>query len=186
MTVTAERIIRRTQNRSKHAVADLLEMLFALELATPGKRLIIISPWISDLPIIDNRNGAFSQLESRWGATQIRFTEILRTLLQRGVKISLATRTTARNEDFIARLLASSEIDGTLENLIISKDENNFLFEKEHSKGLISDTWALIGSMNFTYSGVEINGELVTLKTDPNSIGILAASFTDLFEQENE
>jgi phosphatidylserine/phosphatidylglycerophosphate/cardiolipin synthase-like enzyme len=77
-------------------------------------------------------------------------------------------------------------MDGTLDNLNVSQDENNFLFEKEHSKGLISDTWALIGSMNFTYSGVEINGELVTFKTDPNSIGQLAAAFTDLFEAENE
>ncbi len=186
MINTTERIIRRTQNRSKHAVADLLEMLFAMELAMPSKRLLIISPWISDLPVLDNRNGAFSQLESRWGATQIRFTEVLRTLLQRGVKISLATRTTTRNEDFISRLLSTSEMDGTLDNLNVSQDENNFLFEKEHSKGLISDTWALIGSMNFTYSGVEINGELVTFKTDPNSIGQLAAAFTDLFEAENE
>ncbi len=77
-------------------------------------------------------------------------------------------------------------MDGTLDNLNVYQDENNFLFEKEHSKGLISDTWAMIGSMNFTYSGVEINEELVTFKTDPNSIGQVAAAFTVLFEAENE
>jgi hypothetical protein len=37
--------------------------------------------------------------------------------------------------------------------------------------------------MNFTYSGVEINGEIVTFTTDAEQVSALAAELSPLFEE---
>jgi hypothetical protein len=38
--------------------------------------------------------------------------------------------------------------------------------------------------MNFTYSGVEINGEIVTFTTDTEQVSALAAELAPLFGEE--
>jgi len=56
--------------------------------------------------------------------------------------------------------------------------------EQEHGKALVADNWALHGSMNFTYSGVEINGEIVTFTTDADQVSTLAAELAPLFGEK--
>ena len=38
---------------SRH-VADLLQAIFAAEILRPSARMWIVSPWISDIPVLDN------------------------------------------------------------------------------------------------------------------------------------
>ncbi len=180
----SQRLIRRTVNQSRNSVADLLEVVFVGELLAPGTRLLLVSPWLSDMPVVDNRSGRYGQLDSRWGATRIRFSEVLRTLLARGTTLDLACRTEPRELEFVDRLRRAAEGDGTDSLLRVHQDAALVYLGQEHGKALVADNWALHGSMNFTYSGVEINGEIVTFTTDAEQVSALAAELSPLFEED--
>ena len=47
---------------------DLLQMLFLSELLAPSRCLWLVSPWISDIPVIDNRIERLSRLRAELGA----------------------------------------------------------------------------------------------------------------------
>ena len=49
-----ERQIRRSQNQAQSAIADLLTVAFSGELLRPSKRLTLVSPYMSDFPVLDN------------------------------------------------------------------------------------------------------------------------------------
>lgn len=180
----SQRLIRRTVNQSRNSIADLLEVVLVGELLAPGTRLLLVSPWLSDMPVIDNRSGQYGQLDSRWSATRIRFSETLRALLLRGTTLDLACRTGAREQEFVDHLRRAVEGDGTDSLLRVHQDPALVYLEQEHGKALVADNWALHGSMNFTYSGVEINGEIVTFTTDTEQVSTLAAELAPLFGEE--
>jgi hypothetical protein len=70
----SQRVIRRAADQSRAAVGDLLEAAFVAELISPGSRLLVVSPWITDFPILDNRAGRFTHLDTQWGASRIRLS----------------------------------------------------------------------------------------------------------------
>lgn len=176
----SQRIIRRSSSQSRVAVGDLLEAVFVGELLAPGRRLLVASPWLTDFPVIDNRGGQFSHLDPSWGATRIRISGVLRALLQRGVQVAVATRPGIAEEAFLDRLRSGAEADGASSRLTLrAADDPSRSWA--HEKALIADTWALHGSMNFTFSGVELNGELVTFTDDQAIVAELAAELAQIF-----
>jgi hypothetical protein len=46
---------------------------------------------------------------------------------------------------------------------------------------IAADTWAVYGSMNLTYSGVTMNGELITVTTDAAQVSEVATELLGLF-----
>ena len=48
------RVIRKSQTRSSTEAASLLANLFAAELVSPSECIWLVSPWISDIQILDN------------------------------------------------------------------------------------------------------------------------------------
>jgi PLD-like domain len=176
----SQRVIRRAANQSRVAVADLLEALMVAELLAPPSRLLLISPWISDFPVIDNRDGQFTHLDAQWGAARIRLSAVLRSFLVRGTRVYIACRSGSREDEFVNRLQGVAEADGTDSFLAFQRAEDK-LRDRSHEKALVADSWALHGSMNFTYSGVELNGELVTFTDDPPAVAELATELLPLF-----
>ena len=181
----SQRVIRRAANQSRVAVADLLEALLIAELLAPGSRLLFVSPWISDFPVIDNRGGNFSHLDAGWGAAKIRVSAVLRSLMVRGTRVSIACRSGQREDEFIDRLRSAAEVDGTSALLALQR-AGDLLRERSHEKALVADTWAVYGSMNFTFSGVELNGELVTVTNDRAAVATLASELASLFGVADE
>ncbi len=181
----SQRIIRRAADQSRVAVADLLEGLFVADLLTPPSRFLLVSPWISDFPIIDNRSGSFAHLDAQWGAARIRFSAVMRSLLMRGTHVSIACRPGDREDEFVDRIQTAAETDGT-DPLLTLQRADDVLRERSHEKALVSDAWALHGSMNFTFSGVELNGELVTFTNEPTAVATLASELAPLFGQDHD
>ena len=176
-----ERQIRRSQNQAQSAIADLLTVAFSGELLRPSKRLTLVSPYMSDFPVLDNGTGSFSALDPAWPATTIKMTSVLRSMLGRGSEVRLACQQGHRENQFVRSLFEHAERDGTFELLKVHQfDKSGPL---SHEKALIADRWALHGSMNFTFSGVELNGELVTLTTDPDRIAALAIEVGSIFKE---
>ena len=146
-TVT-QRVICRAADQSRAAVSDLIEAALVAELVAPGSRLVVISPWITDFPVIDNRAGQFSHLDAQWGAARIRLSSALRSLMLRVVHISVACRSGISEEEFIERLRLAAQTDGTDELLTLQRDDD-LLRDRAHEKALIAQSWALHGSMKF-------------------------------------
>ena len=177
------RLIRRSHSQSRSAVSDLLQTAFVGEFLAPSPSLYLYSPWVTDFPVIDNRSGRFNYLDPDWPASQIRLSAVLRALLRRSVQLHLAFRPDHHQDEFQRRLRTAADDDGT-SGLIVVRNGTRREHSRGHEKALIAERWALHGSMNFTYSGVEINGELVSFTTDLSDIARLRTEFANEFSEE--
>lgn len=143
--------------RAEREVENLLQSIMAVEVLAPSEILWMVSPWITDVGVLDNTTGSFSGLEPTWGRRQISLVETLNALMRRGGRIVVATRTDDHNLRFVRRLEAAAESSGTASRLLIRLDNR----ERLHEKGLLGDDYYLAGSMNFTYNGIRLHDEAV-------------------------
>jgi hypothetical protein len=174
------RLIHRLAAAPTRDIMECLEGLFLYELLNPGQRLLVISPWMSDFPALNNRGGKFTVLDASWTATYIPFSLVLRALLQRGVRVQIACGPGPRETELLSRIEQAASLDGTAEYLSVTRlPHEHRLFS--HEKALISETWAVYGSMNLTYSGVTMNGELITVTTDAAEVAAVATELRGLF-----
>lgn len=145
----------------QHDIADLLQTIFALELAAPSGGLWLVSPWISDIPVIDNRAGDFAtMLDPAWGDRWISLSEVLARLITLGTHVVLGVRREHEYTDaFVSRTQELAGL-GAAERLTVSRSNDL------HHKGLLTDRCHLGGSMNFTYNGIALLQETVRYTTN--------------------
>lgn len=155
------RVIRKSQGASVSEAADLLAGLFGAELCAPSRCLWLVSPWISDVELIDNSAGSFDSL-TRFGKRRIRLAEILVALAGQGAQIVVGTTRDEHNSRFLGRLRMQAEDLRLAERITITVDPSDHL----HTKALTGDDFALGGSMNITYNGIQIREESIDLRTD--------------------
>lgn len=159
------RVIRKDQAHSSGEASSLLAALMATELLHPSKCLWLISPWISDLILLDNSAGTYDALR-RWGTRPVRLAEILATLLSSSATVVIATTPDPNNRRFLDRLLSLAKDARHDDRLLVFEDESNML----HAKSIVADDFALVGSMNLTYTGVHLRAEHLELRTDPEFV----------------
>ncbi len=169
------RVIRKSRVQSSREASDLLGAMFSAELTRPSKCLWLVSPWISDIPLIDNSTGSFEALES-WGPRQVRLSEVLTTLAIRGSTIVVGTTPDDTNVTFLDRMRRFSSAHQQGDRLIVDLDET----ERLHEKSITADDFALVGSMNITNNGVFLREEFVEFRTDPEFV---ARARMDAFER---
>lgn len=159
------RVIRKSHAQSASEALDLLGALLAAELVAPSECLWLVSPWVSDVEVLDNRVGAYDSL-TRFGARPIRLAEVLVTLAAADATVVVAT-TPDRHNDFFLRRLTSLERDLQVANSVrIVVDRTGRL----HTKALTGDDYALAGSMNITHSGLRFREEQIELHTEPSYV----------------
>jgi PLD-like domain len=154
---------------SSRQVPDLLQTIFISELINPSQCLWLVSPWISDISIIDNTANTFLCLEPLWCRSRIHLSQVLGTLASKGTTIHIATRPDTHNRSFIEALQVKN--DGI--NCRIHTTE------ELHTKGILGDGYYFAGSMNFTYNGITINEEAVTYETSAEVIAEQKLIFTN-------
>ncbi|AOS46095.1 putative ATP-dependent helicase Lhr [Lacunisphaera limnophila] len=169
LPVSTARLIVKTARGEREEIRDLLESLVAVELLAPGDELWLVSPWISDLALLDNRSGGYAGLEPAWPKRFLSLAELLVFALLKNpaLRIFVVTRPVEHNQRFCSRLQNLAELEGCADRLAIDSSRAEL-----HTKGLIATTFALNGSMNFTRSGVEVLEETVQLETEPTRIGL--------------
>lgn len=167
------RTLRRGHTRTTEDLRALLQAIFVGELLSPSDEIWLVSPWVSDIAVIDNLDGAFTGLEPSWGARQVRLSEILGRLAARGTRVFVETRPDQRNRRFLQRLQAQVRSD------TVHVRRSQVL----HEKGLLGDPFLLNGSMNFTYSGVQLLDEWVRFDTDVHAIAEARLAFRARWEQ---
>jgi hypothetical protein len=166
-SLTTARLIVKTAKGNRDEVRDLLESLFAIELLSPGEELWIVSPWISDLALLDNRSGGYAGLEPSWPKRHLSLAELLVYVLQSNPRtiVRVVTRPVDHNFRFCERVRMLAELENCGDRLLIDSARPEL-----HTKGLVSTIFALNGSMNFTRNGVEVLDETVQLETDAGRV----------------
>lgn len=159
------RIIRKSKAQSASEVLDLLGALFSAELITPSSCLWLVSPWISDVDILDNSTGTFAAL-TRFGRRRIRLAELLVILATQGTHVVIATTSDKHNDNFRRRLTLLSGDARVQERVDVVIDPTGRL----HTKALTGNDYALAGSMNITYSGIHLREEYVELRTESDFV----------------
>jgi hypothetical protein len=152
-----------TQTTSREEIRELLEGIFISELLVPSETLWLVSPWITDIDILDNRAGQFSSLVPTWGLRRIRLSEIFSHIMEHS-RIHIVSRPDPHNDAFLQKMRDLSRATDTPDNLRV-KVSNTL-----HLKGLLGQDYYLSGSMNLTYNGVEVNDESVWLDRSPTAI----------------
>lgn len=152
---------------SRNSVRELLQIVFAAELLSPSRCLWLVSPWLRDVPVLDNTTGTFLTLCPEFPRTEVRLSLVLRALIERGSQVVIATRPEVANRQVIDGLQGST-------------GENPLVFHERaqlHAKGIVGDTFSLIGSMNLTYNGLERLTEMLIFQTEQAVVGQLRLSF---------
>jgi hypothetical protein len=168
-SIMHNRIIKSKARSSIVQLADCISSLFALELLSPSPEIYLISPWIGDVPLLNNSYGQYRSIAPEMTKRWIGLLDLINMLSERGSKVHILTRTNqVQNDSFLRRLSAR----------VLRKQTTNL-----HEKGLITHCFYLRGSMNFTYSGVNLNDENVELTTDPN---IISQAFIEAQQRWND
>lgn len=168
------RRIYSSKTTSNAEIRELLQAVFVSELLLPSESLWLVSPWMTDVEMLDNRGGSFSSLLPTAGLRQIRLSEILATLLDR-TKVNIVARPDEHNAAFVAKLEDLAHSLGLDSSLRVLRRDTL------HLKGLLGGDYYVSGSMNLTYSGIEINEEEITFERSPDQVSTARIHFEQLY-----
>lgn len=152
---------------ARNSIRELLQIIFAAELLAPSRSLWLVSPWIRDIPILDNTTGSFLALCPDFPLTEVRLSLVLRQLLARGSQLVIAARPDRGNTQVYDSLRGIGLDDG-----LIFQERSEL-----HAKGIVGDSFSLIGSMNLTYNGLDRLTEMLIFETNRPAVDQLRLSF---------
>lgn len=155
----------KTQITGVSTLRELLQTMFLAELLhSDGGVHWIVSPWISNVALIDNRSGNFDSICPEWGRREIRLVELLTTFMARGNRVVIVTRNDEKNENLIATLRDETVRQALESQYTLVKND------KLHTKGIVFSRSMILGSMNITYNGIEIGDESIEFCIDLEDI----------------
>ncbi|MEF1280249.1 protein DpdD [Vibrio fortis] len=161
--MTVRRIFKSRTSRQSE-ILDVLSSLFVTEVIQPSDTLWLVSPWVTDLELLDNRTGNFDYLEPAWGQRMVQITELLTRMMANGGRLNLVTNFDTHNDRFLRQLQERVENYGVKDRLKIVRKK------QLHTKGILGRSFYLHGSMNLTRGGVEFNDEQINLDIDKQAI----------------
>jgi len=165
------RRIFKSATTTQTEVKDLLKGIFIGELISPSKCLWLVSPWISNIEILNNMSGAYSTIDPTWGKRSIRLAEIIAKILSLGSNVVITVRPDNHNNIFLSNLIERANDIGAINRLLIIKKKHL------HIKGVLGDGFFLSGSMNITFNGIEILEEQITFEIDKSATGEAKLAF---------
>ena len=165
------RSMRTAAFASREELADALASLFVAELLAPSRPLWIVTPWISDVRLLDNRSGRFRGLVPTMAKRWLRLGEVLGLHLARGGGVVVACRPDTHNSAFVNQIRGRAQSIGADRQLRICESA------ELHEKGILTDGLLLSGSMNLTYNGLRRLEESVHLNRDPDAVARTRAAY---------
>lgn len=151
----------------RRQLTEVLTTIFAGLIIVP-EEIWLVTAWLTDFDVLDNRGGNWSYLNPEWGPRVVTFIELLEFAVQKGCKLNLVVKNDDINSNSIYRLKTA---------LKTYSDFNILEAEDLHKKGFLTETCFLKGSMNFTYRGANLNDELMSLTSDQNEISNMRIEF---------
>jgi hypothetical protein len=142
-------------NTSSLQLTSCLSSLLALELLYPSREMFIVTPWVSNVPILNNHYGQYRTISGGLNERMLGLRDILLLINDQGSTIHLMTRGEEHNRTFLQDLPASIQTKRVHEL---------------HDKAWVTDHFYLRGSMNFTYNGININSESIEVTTEEDAV----------------
>lgn len=167
------RSLRTSALSSREELADALQALFVSELLEPSQPLWLVTPWISDVVVLDNRAGRFTGLLPDMPQRPIRLSEVLVAQMQRGGEVVVACRTDDHNKAFIERLTALAS-DASVEPRFLCRYSDEL-----HEKGVLTRDVLLNGSMNLTHNGLRRLEESIHVTDDADAVARARHAYED-------
>jgi PLD-like domain len=182
MTTDAHYSLRRifkSAVTSRKTIQELIALMIVAELIDPGEEFWIVSPWISDVPLLDNRAGTFDVMNPEWGRREVRLVNLATQLMAGGSRFIVVTRPGDHNKVFL-RCLREAAVDAAVEASLTTIVRDHL-----HTKGILTKRGLMLGSMNLTYSGLELNDEIVEYDVDPASLANARLAFVGYYEADS-
>ena len=170
MSKTSRQIFVHGPYGSRQVKETLSDLLISLILKPDD--VWLVSPWISDFDLLDNRSRGWDTVSPEWGARNVRFSELLAASVDSGSSLRIVTNSKEMNLRFYEQVVSAIRTGRSVARL-----ESDTL----HTKGLLCSSFFLSGSMNFTYSGTHKNDENVVLTTDSSTISEARIEFEDRY-----
>lgn len=167
------RHLRTSAFSSREELADALQGLFVSELLDPSKPLWLVTPWISDVPLLDNRSGRFTGLLPDMPRRWVRLGELLLHQMARGGAVVIACRPDPHNLSFTGQFEKRAADAGVEARLAVRSAVDL------HEKGILTSHLLLSGSMNLTYNGLRRLEESVLLTDDTNTVARARHAYED-------
>jgi hypothetical protein len=168
------RSLRTSAFSSREELTDALQALFVAELLKPSAPMWIVTPWISDVVVIDNRSGLFTGLLPDLPQRPIRLAEVLVNLLQRSGAVVIACRPDDHNRLFVEQLQGRVAAEGGFNGRLTCRYANEL-----HEKGILSGKVLLSGSMNLTYNGIRRLEESILITNDTDAVARARHAYED-------
>lgn len=165
------RRIFRSAVTSQDVVRELVQMMCLAELVAPSREIWLVSPWISDFVLLDNRSGRFDAINPQWQRREIRLVDFVLQLLTNSTRVVVVTRPDVHNQTFLDRL-NDRALEAGVSDYIQLLQRNRL-----HTKGILTDGGLLLGSMNLTYSGLELLEESVYYEISAEAIAKARVEF---------
>jgi phosphatidylserine/phosphatidylglycerophosphate/cardiolipin synthase-like enzyme len=121
--------------------------------------------------IFDNRAGGFSAISPEWGSREIRLIEVAVELTARGTPLAIVTSFDRHNDPLVDALRDTADQAGLADQLTIIRRQHL------HTKGVLLKRGLLTGSMNLTYSGLELNDEVIIYDINPKTLAEARLNF---------
>jgi len=170
------RRIFKNQQTGVAIICELLQTMFVGEMLRAGGTIWIVSPWISNVVLIDNRSGNYDTLNPEWSRREIRLLDVLVALMSRGSRVVIVTRDIDTNSAFLNGLRDVVE-SHALESQVVVKTDDYL-----HTKGILLSKSLLMGSMNLTYNGLIMNDEWIQFSIDPDDVANTRLEFNKYLE----
>lgn len=174
MSALNSRDINTSTPLGKRQLKEVLTSIFAGLIFSP-QDIWLVTAWLTDFDVIDNRSGDWNVLNPNWGSRMITFLDLLETAVDAGCQLNLVVKQSDRNDSAVNRL----------KNYFANNDLFYLCISQElHIKGLLTKSCFLKGSMNFTYFGANKNEELLTLTSDLHSMSSARIDFKKSYKFE--
>lgn len=135
----------------------------------------IVSPWLSDFEVVDNRLYAWQHLVPTWPPQWIGFVQVVAQLIQSQNQLFIVSRNNETSRKFVQQLHDALP-KGASYHLKYSEDL--------HTKGIVTEQVLVSGSLNLTFSGTNRNDELIHVFNDPQMIRGALAEFEHQYRQQ--
>lgn len=155
----------------KQHIKELLSGMLMGEILNPGE-MWLVSAWVSDFELLDNRWGSWDLLNPSWGHRMVTFFEMLETAVSNGCQLKVVVK---KHETNINSII---ELNKRLARFATYRLEET---PELHTKGLLTKHAFLGGSMNFTYSGTNRNEEMMIFDRDPNVLSNTGLEFSSSY-----
>jgi phosphatidylserine/phosphatidylglycerophosphate/cardiolipin synthase-like enzyme len=162
VTVTPKERTVRSSGVTGVRVDPIITAVLLGELFAPNDELWLVSPWISDVPVLDNTQGALDAIIADAVARDYSLSETLVMIAAAGASLTVVTRPDEHNAPFVEAVRAAARI---VEHPDV------------HEKTFCGSTWLLTGSMNFTLRGLQLNDEAMSYRLDAAEAALARVDF---------